>query len=145
MKVLGSVVNFSPKGSIVIRADITPRIGQTVCDKMGAPVGRIVRITGPVDRPYVMVSGAANEETALFRLRGRKVFLDDSPRHTERRERFRKQSTRTDLPGQRRKGPPAGARDRQRGGGRPKGKGGYGRGGQSSGNQRSGSRKKARR
>ncbi|MGA1820459.1 MAG: H/ACA ribonucleoprotein complex subunit GAR1 [Thermoplasmatota archaeon] len=119
MKPLGSVVNFSPKGSIVVKADITPRIGQIVCDSKGTPLGRIIRITGPVESPYVLVSPLAKDEMSLFRVGGKKVFLEDAPRQMERREhRVRKEE----------RGPPV---DRKRGGrpqyrpDKPKGGGGY--------------------
>lgn len=85
MRPIGKVVNFSPKGSVVVRATMTPRIGQFVVGRKGEPVGKIVRITGPVDSPYVLVQPGVKEDGSLFRLAGKPVFIDD--RQPQRRER----------------------------------------------------------
>ncbi|MBN1389365.1 MAG: hypothetical protein JXA22_01860 [Candidatus Thermoplasmatota archaeon] len=95
MRPLGTVVNFSPRGSIIIRSEIAPRIGQVVCDNRGTPLGKVIRITGPVSRPYIMVSALAKDEVQMFRIGGKKVFLDDGPRQPDRRpHRERSEPTR---------------------------------------------------
>lgn len=88
MRPLGTVFNFSPKGSIVVKATITPRIGNFVCDNKGRPIGKIVRITGPVKAPYVLVSPMAKDEMSMFRLSGKKVFIDET--HQQRPPRPRR-------------------------------------------------------
>jgi len=122
MKPLGSVVNFSPKGSIVIKADITPRIGQVVCDSKGAPLGKIIRITGPVKTPYVLVSPLAKDEMSLFRVGGKKVFIDDSPRQPERREHRARRERPAPSRDANKGGRPQNRSDRPRGGGGFKGR-----------------------
>jgi rRNA processing protein Gar1 len=87
LRSLGKVVNFSPKGSVVVRAASTPRIGQMVCDNKGRPIGKIIRITGPVGSPYVLISALAKDEISMFRLSGKQLFLDDSSRRPAPRER----------------------------------------------------------
>jgi rRNA processing protein Gar1 len=81
------VFNFSPKGSIVVKATTTPRIGQIVCDNKGRPLGKVIRITGPVSSPYVLVSSLAKDEISMYRLSGKQVFLDDRSDHSPPRER----------------------------------------------------------
>ncbi|MGA1792781.1 MAG: Gar1/Naf1 family protein [Thermoplasmatota archaeon] len=124
MKPLGSVVNFSPKGSIVVRADITPRIGQVVCDSKGIPLGKIIRITGPVKNPYVLVSPLAKDEISLFRVGGKKVFVDDAPRPAERREHRVRKDDRGPPRDGKRSGRPQNRPERPRGGQGYKGRSG---------------------
>jgi rRNA processing protein Gar1 len=87
LRPLGKVFNFSPKGSIVVRATITPRIGNVVCDNKGRPLGKVIRITGPVNSPYVLVTSAAKDEMSMYRLSGKQVFIDDSFQQRPPRER----------------------------------------------------------
>ena len=122
MKPLGRVVNFSPKGSIVIRADITPRIGQVVCDSKGTPLGRIIRITGPVESPYILVSPLAKDEMSLFRVGGKKVFVDETSRQPERREYRARREGPPPSSDMRKGGRPQNRPDRPRGGGGFKGR-----------------------
>jgi rRNA processing protein Gar1 len=81
------VFNFSPKGSIVVKATMTPRIGNVVCDKMGRPLGKVIRITGPVEAPYVLVTSMAKDEISMFRLSGKQVFIDDTYQQRPARDR----------------------------------------------------------
>jgi len=74
MRPLGKVVNFSASGSIVIRSDRAPRIGITVVDRRSNPIGRIVRITGPVKAPYLIVKPHHDAESPLFRMLGKEVY-----------------------------------------------------------------------
>lgn len=87
MRPLGKVFNFSPKGSIVVKATMTPRIGNLVCDNKGRPLGKVIRITGPVKAPYVLVSPMAKDEMSMFRLSGKQVFIDDTYHQRPKRDR----------------------------------------------------------
>lgn len=53
---------------IVVRSDDDshPAIGETVIDQSLDPVGRVVDVIGPVDRPYVIVDPDADRDTAAL-------------------------------------------------------------------------------
>jgi rRNA processing protein Gar1 len=86
LRPLGKVFNFSPSGAIVVKAGTTPRIGNIICDNKGRPIGKVVRITGPVSEPYVLVTPLAKDEMSMFRLTGKQVFIDDSNIHRPKRK-----------------------------------------------------------
>ncbi|MFW3145857.1 MAG: hypothetical protein ACMUIE_03495 [Thermoplasmatota archaeon] len=87
MRPLGKVVNFSPKGSIVVKAVITPSIGQTAADRRGGQIGRIIRITGPVDAPYVMIKPFGSRDGQLQNLGGKELFIAEDEESRSRRNR----------------------------------------------------------
>ncbi|MGA1866161.1 MAG: H/ACA ribonucleoprotein complex subunit GAR1 [Thermoplasmatota archaeon] len=145
MRQLGTIVNFSPKGSIIIRSEITPIIGQVVCDNRGVPLGRVIRITGPVDRPYIMISPMAKDNVHLFRMGGRQVFLDERSKPLNRKERMEKPEVQRQRSGRDGGGRP---RDRSKGSRsfkvRGKGEGGYKKDARRSGPSSRDRRKKTR-
>ena len=87
MELLGKVVNFSPKGSLVIRATAAPTTGQNVVDRRQRPIGRIVKVTGPVVSPYVIVAPVRDLEGPMNRLLGTEVFLQPAPPVRQVRDR----------------------------------------------------------
>ncbi|MCU0798460.1 MAG: Gar1/Naf1 family protein [Candidatus Thermoplasmatota archaeon] len=89
MEVLGKVVNFSPKGSLVVRASSAPQPGQMVVDRRQRPVGRVVKVTGPVAAPFVIVAPVKDLEGPMNRLLGAEVFLQPHQPVQHQRERPR--------------------------------------------------------
>lgn len=85
MEPLGKVVNFSPKGSLIVKAVRAPSAGQTVVDRKQRPLGRVLKVTGPVAGPYVIVAPVRDLEGPMNRLLGTEVFLQSAP--PERRPR----------------------------------------------------------
>ncbi len=77
MRSAGKVVNFSNKGSIILRADKPPRIGDIVIDRRSNPVGKVIRITGPVSSPYVILGPMVRDARLLQTLLGREVYISD--------------------------------------------------------------------
>lgn len=77
MKSAGKVVNFTRNGSIVLRAKEAPRIGDFVVDKRSNRVGKIIRITGPVSSPYILVTNNVDDPEVLKSLPGRELFISD--------------------------------------------------------------------
>ena len=75
MKSMGKVVNFSPSGSIVVKGAFAPRIGSIAVDKRSTPVGKVVRITGPIDGPYLIMKPVGDYPGGLMRLLGHPVYL----------------------------------------------------------------------
>lgn len=56
MRRVGRVVGTA-QGSVIVRSpdETVPSVGETVVDETLEPVGRVVDIIGPVERPYVVV------------------------------------------------------------------------------------------
>jgi RNA-binding protein len=54
---LGKVLHISKRGSIILRTDKTPPVGNRsiVLDKKAQEVGTIIDVFGPVKEPYVAV------------------------------------------------------------------------------------------
>lgn len=54
---VGTVVAFTPNGLVTVRSPSEgyPTEGSTVRDPRGLLEGRVVRVFGPVARPYVLV------------------------------------------------------------------------------------------
>ncbi len=57
MKRLGKVLHISNRGSIIVRVDKTPPLGNKsiVLDKQAQEIGTIVDIFGPVSNPYIAI------------------------------------------------------------------------------------------
>ncbi|MEA3557924.1 MAG: Gar1/Naf1 family protein [Candidatus Thermoplasmatota archaeon] len=90
MRSLGRVVNFSPKGSLILRCENAPSIGSMVVDRRGGAVGKIVRVTGPVDAPFAMVRPFEKSRGMLSKMSGKELFLGNAPpsrRHGDDRKR----------------------------------------------------------
>ncbi|MDG6223945.1 MAG: Gar1/Naf1 family protein [Candidatus Thermoplasmatota archaeon] len=79
MRSVGKVMSFSATGAIVIRSDSAPRIGGKVCDMRGREIGRIIRVTGPVARPYTIVKPLKDLPDGMNRLIGRELYLSEMP------------------------------------------------------------------
>lgn len=55
MRKLGVVRNLSYKGDVLVKASFAPRVGEDVLDARRRPLGRVRRVFGPVEAPYVTV------------------------------------------------------------------------------------------
>ena len=55
MDFLGTVSEITSDGRVVVQAITPPDMGGPVFDVRNRRIGRVVRIFGPVDRPYVSV------------------------------------------------------------------------------------------
>lgn len=88
MKKLGNVKNVIHDGSILLQALGTPVPGTRVCDMRGAEVGKVARVFGPVDAPYVSVKPKPGTETVG--LLGTALYLcpEDRVRHDRAEQRF---------------------------------------------------------
>jgi rRNA processing protein Gar1 len=52
---IGQVIHISPSGKAVVKAERTPKIGETVLDEKNRQVGKVLDILGPTVSPYVEV------------------------------------------------------------------------------------------
>ncbi|MDN5357162.1 MAG: H/ACA ribonucleoprotein complex subunit GAR1 [Candidatus Methanomethylophilaceae archaeon] len=55
MDFLGTVAEITSDGRAVVSASVLPEIGNPVFDSRKRRLGKVVRIFGPVDGPYVSV------------------------------------------------------------------------------------------
>ena len=62
MKKLGTVKNVIHDGTILLRASETPAPGTKVYDLRGAEVGKVARVFGPVNEPYVSLRPKARTD-----------------------------------------------------------------------------------
>jgi len=79
MQFLGNVQEVTVDGKLVVRATFTPKLKDAVFDNRKKPLGRIVRIFGPVDSPYVTVEPTGY--TSLLSVTGKQVYIDGVENH----------------------------------------------------------------
>ncbi len=89
MKSAGKVVNFSNRGNIILRSKETPKIGDYVKDRRSNTIGKVIRITGPVSFPYVVLSPKVEDPSILKGLLGRELFISEGERSKGRHSRNR--------------------------------------------------------
>lgn len=87
MELLGEVETITNDGNIVVRAVTAPEVNAAVYDGKENRIGKVKRIFGPVDAPYVTVSPADRGRTGD--ITGKKLFLRGEKRDgkTKRRDR----------------------------------------------------------
>jgi rRNA processing protein Gar1 len=56
LRIVGQVVHISPGGKAVVKAEMTPRIGEPAFDEKNRRVGKVFDVIGPTVSPYVEVS-----------------------------------------------------------------------------------------
>ncbi|MFO8051434.1 MAG: Gar1/Naf1 family protein [Thermoplasmatota archaeon] len=76
MRSLGKVINFSPKGNLLVRCISPPSIGSVLTDRKGNPVGRVVRVTGPVNSPYAMIKPFDRGTAIISKLAGKELYME---------------------------------------------------------------------
>ncbi len=79
MQFLGNVQEVTVDGRLVVRASFTPKLKMAVFDNRKKPLGRIVRIFGPVDSPYVTVEPTG--DASLLSIVGKQVYIDGVDEH----------------------------------------------------------------
>lgn len=72
---LGKVLHISKRGSIILRTDKTPPVGDRsiVLDKKAQEVGNIIDVFGPVKTPYVAIR--PKDKTDPKKLVGQMLYL----------------------------------------------------------------------
>jgi RNA-binding protein len=74
MKYLGAVQEVTFNGKLIVRGQFTPKPGSQVFDNRKNRLGRIRRVFGPVDSPYVSIEPTG--DPGLLRLMGRPVYVE---------------------------------------------------------------------
>jgi rRNA processing protein Gar1 len=84
MRSAGKVVNFSNRGNIILRSKEPPKIGDRVKDRRSNTIGKVIRITGPVSFPYIILSPKVEDPSILKGLLGRELFISENERPKRR-------------------------------------------------------------
>lgn len=71
---LGLVENISYDGSILIRSAFAASRGAVVVDKRRRPLGRVMKVFGPVKEPFTSVRPEGKPTLALI---GSEVFIEE--------------------------------------------------------------------
>ncbi len=74
MRSLGHVENIAYDGSVLVRAEFAPPRGAVVVDRRKRPVGRVVKVFGPVRGPFATVRPEGKPTMALI---GSEVFIEE--------------------------------------------------------------------
>lgn len=74
MKRLGVVENLSYDGTVLVRAERSPRTGSRVVDARSRVVGKVSRVFGPVREPFVAVRPETRVPVSLI---GSDVYTDE--------------------------------------------------------------------
>lgn len=71
VRLLGKVTTIAYNGNLIIKAKFTPKIFSEVLDRSTKVLGKVVRIFGPVDEPYLSVKPSRK---LLLNMMGQELF-----------------------------------------------------------------------
>lgn len=74
MRFLGEVQEVSFDGKLIVKGVFAPQPREMVTDNRRRPVGRVVRIFGPVAAPYVSVEVTGKD--SLLSAIGKQVYIE---------------------------------------------------------------------
>jgi len=74
MKFLGEVQEVGFDGRLIVKGVFAPQPRETVMDNRRRPIGRVVRVFGPVAAPYVSVE--VTGEQSLLSAMGKQVYIE---------------------------------------------------------------------
>ena len=87
---IGRVKTITPKGHLVLVSERPPRIGELALDDRARPVGKVIRIFGPVRRPYLAVLPFRERSGDLLGLLGKPLFKDERGGRHAKKEKNRR-------------------------------------------------------
>ena len=71
---IGIVENVSYDGSLLVRCQAAPTFGTHVADKRARPLGKVVKVFGPVKEPFAAVRPAAKVSLSIL---GSEVYASE--------------------------------------------------------------------
>jgi rRNA processing protein Gar1 len=74
MMLLGEVQEVTFDGKLIVKGVYTPRPREIVTDNRRRPIGRVVRVFGPVAAPYVSIE--VTGEQSLLSAVGKQVYVE---------------------------------------------------------------------
>jgi len=63
---IGRVLHLTPGGMLIVRAEKTPNLGETVVDDNLKQVGTVFDIFGPISSPYISVKPTTSDPATLL-------------------------------------------------------------------------------
>ena len=81
MEFLGEVETITHDGFLIVRGGGVPDGGDTVFDNRKRRIGRVKRIFGPVDKPYISV--IPSDKSVLTAIIGRKTYFQGENRYAK--------------------------------------------------------------
>ena len=84
MRSLGHVENIAYDGSVLVRAAFAPSRGTVVVDRRKRPVGKVVKVFGPVKEPFATVRPDGKPAMALI---GSEVFIEEGGTNARKEDR----------------------------------------------------------
>ena len=85
MDVLGIVENVSHEGLLIIRGDAVPDHGSIVYGADKKRIGKVKRVFGPVERPYISV--IPSDKAVLENISGKNVYFERGVHHGKNKRR----------------------------------------------------------
>ncbi len=79
--------NIAHDGSLLVRSEFAPPRGAEVSDKRNRPLGRVMRVFGPVKEPFTSVRPAVAASPSLV---GADVFISEGKHAHEEDRRGRR-------------------------------------------------------
>lgn len=83
MRRLGVIENIAHDGTVLVHAEFAPSRGADVRDKRNRPVGRVVKVFGPVQEPFAAVRPLGPASLSLI---GADVFVEEGT-HADQEDR----------------------------------------------------------
>lgn len=87
MRYLGAIQEVTFDGRLIVRGKFTPNAGSDIYDNRMKRLGRIRRIFGPVDSPYVSIEPTGDQ--GLLRIMGKSVYVEGVEKNGKGKRRDR--------------------------------------------------------
>ncbi len=87
MRRLGVVENIAHDGTVLVRSEFAPSRGADVRDKRNRPLGRVIRVFGPVREPFAAVRPIGAPALSLI---GADVFVAEGVHADQENRRNRR-------------------------------------------------------
>jgi rRNA processing protein Gar1 len=86
MRLLGNVQDVTSDGKLIVKGTFSPAFRADAVDNRKRPLGRVVRVFGPVISPYVTIEPAPG--VSLLSVIGKQVYVEEveSDGKTKRRD-----------------------------------------------------------
>ncbi|MCQ5376000.1 MAG: Gar1/Naf1 family protein [Methanomassiliicoccales archaeon] len=85
IRLLGAVQEIAFDGKFVVRATFAPNIGMSVLDNRKRVIGRVKRVFGPVNNPFVSIEPANNyRPTDVV---GKQIYVEEVDEHAKAKRR----------------------------------------------------------
>ncbi|QLH74857.1 MAG: H/ACA RNA-protein complex protein Gar1 [Methanomassiliicoccales archaeon] len=75
MRFLGNVQEVSFDGKLIVRGSFAPQSHSRVVDNRQRPVGKVARVFGPVEAPYVTVEPTGG--SSLLSAIGKQLYVEE--------------------------------------------------------------------